>query len=632
MFKECSHFVSFSQESYSDVSHVSESDYDSDVFDPIPMPTSVQRRQGTSVEVLTANNGAGRKWDKHQYCVYCGTSVAKLPRHMEAVHSQETEVAEVLSLDKKSKERSLKWELLRNKGNHAHNVQVLKEGHGFLIPVKRPSHPVSADIYLPCKQCLGYFVGTDMWKHLKQCPLTEGKNPQTKHLQAECAMLLPMAEGSSSVFKDKVLSKMTRDEVFIAVKNDATIIQLGERILGSVDDETHLFQYVSQKMREVGRLLLTVRANHPELTSMKDCINPIHFDKIISAVQSVAGYDVNTNAYKTPSLALKLGHSLRKCAMIVKAEGIKTGDAILEKRGDQFNDLCSIDWSSKISTRALTTLSKRKWNKPNMLPLSEDVMKAQQYLNTKATDLMKKVEANPQATDWGELSQLALAQVIMFNRRRSGEIERMSVVDFNKKSISHNDDVVKSLTKWEQQLCQRLTRVEIRGKRGRKVPVLLTGRILQTLDLLVQTRSKVGVLSSNSFLFARPAAQSGYRGADCLRKFALLSGAKNPEHLTSTQLRKQVATMSQVLSLKGNELDVLAGFMGHDINIHREYYRLPESTLQTAKVSKILMLAENGNMGDFVGKSLDEIDVDMDGEFMLLIVLLFFGWGTILSV
>ena len=62
---------------------------------------------------------------------------AKLPRHFERKHSSEIEVAQILSLPKKSAKRSMMWGLLKNKGNHAHNSEVLKIGKGFLIPGKR---------------------------------------------------------------------------------------------------------------------------------------------------------------------------------------------------------------------------------------------------------------------------------------------------------------------------------------------------------------------------------------------------------------------------------------------------------------------------------------------------------------
>ena len=47
-------------------------------------------------------------------------------------------------------------------------------------------------------------------------------------------------------------------------------------------------------------------------------------------------------------------------------------------------------------------------------------------------------------------------------------------------------------------------------------------------------------------------------------------GAERPEALKSTNLRKHVATSSQLLNLENNELDVLAKFMGHDIRTHAE--------------------------------------------------------------
>ena len=114
----------------------------------------------------------------------------------------------------------------------------------------------------------------------------------------------------------------------------------------------------------------------------------------------------------------------------------------------------------------------------------------------------------------------------------------------------------------------------------------------QALDLLVSKRQECGVPQENIYLFARPYAFSFYRGSDCLRHFAKACGAKSPVSLTSTKLRKQTGTLSQVLNLTNTELDQLAGFLGHDIRVHRQFYRHPEGTLQLAKIRKVLMALE----------------------------------------
>ena len=83
--------------------------------------------------------------------------------------------------------------------------------------------------------------------------------------------------------------------------------------------------------------------------------------------------------------------------------------------------------------------------------------------------------------------------------------------------------------------------------------------------------------------------------------------ARKPETLSSTKLRRQVATLTRVLNRNDTEQDLLADFLGHDIRVHRKFYRLPEGTLQLAKISKVLMACEQGRMSEFKGKSLDQI-------------------------
>ena len=57
----------------------------------------------------------------------------------------------------------------------------------------------------------------------------------------------------------------------------------------------------------------------------------------------------------------------------------------------------------------------------------------------------------------------------------------------------------------------------------------------------------------------------------------------------STKLQKYIATISQVLSLNW-----LARHLGHDVRVHREFYRIHESTIEIAKVSKLLLAVDGG--------------------------------------
>ena len=108
------------------------------------------------------------------------------------------------------------------------------------------------------------------------------------------------------------------------------------------------------------------------------------------------------------------------------------------------------------------------------------------------------------------------------------------------------------------------------------------------------------------------------RGTDTLRVLLSKCGAKTPQHLRSTKLRKHIATVSQIMNLQENELDLLASFMGHDIRTHREYYRMPESTIQVAKLSKVLLKMERGDIQGLAGKRLTDIELDpIEGTILI---------------
>jgi len=209
--------------------------------------------------------------------------------------------------------------------------------------------------------------------------------------------------------------------------------------------------------------------------------------------------------------------------------------------------------------------------------------------------------------------QCLLSQIILLNRRRSGEVERIKVTDYlDREKNKMQNEILQSLTEVEARLSKNFVRFVIRGKKGRGVPVLLTPILKDTLDVLIKLRSSVDVLESNPYIFAIPFTVEGtYRGIDCLRKFADACGASDPEQLRSTKLRKHIATMSQLLNLSNNDREQLANFMGHDLAIHNEYYRLPDETLQISRVSKILLAMESGKLHELKGKSLEEFD-----EFM----------------
>jgi len=118
---------------------------------------------------------------------------------------------------------------------------------------------------------------------------------------------------------------------------------------------------------------------------------------------------------------------------------------------------------------------------------------------------------------------------------------------------------------------------------------LLTPVLQNSIDVLLKWRKEAGVHPDNQYVFARPNfdSRNPIRSSDAIRRFANETYLSAPENVTSTKLRKHVATVSQILNLEKNDLEVIASFMGHAIEVHRSFYHLPQETIQIAKNSLV---------------------------------------------
>nr|XP_055073729.1 uncharacterized protein LOC129453496 isoform X2 [Misgurnus anguillicaudatus] len=573
--------------------------------------TKTSSDKKTLVQSMPSPQKKSRSYNKKQYCLYCSKPYAKMARHLEFVHRNEVEVAKAVAFPKRSKERRVQLNLLRKRGNFAHNTDVVRKGEGEMIACYRPKKCKNPKEFIHCIHCQGLYNKLSLWKHIKNCPLKPKDDDAQgrKRVRSLCALKTPVGLEVSKGFK-KVLSLMNYDEVSRVIHSDRCIMQLGEHMFNRMGSDVTKHDYIRQKMREVGRLLLEARRITP-LKTMEDFMIPANFKHVISAVKVVSGFDEEKNSYRIPSLALKLGHSLKKICSIVESNAMMYGDHERAECARDFRKVHQARWNEYISAGAITTLKEAKWNAPQIIPFTQDVKVLHAHLEKKRDKFLNKLKNCPSADSYAALAKVTLSQVILFNRRREGEVSRMLLSAFQSRDSSElHEDIAICLSEFERKLCKHFTRVEIRGKRGRKVPVLLKPSLVSAMELLVETREACGVPNENPFMFARSGAMSAYRGGECISKAARECGIKNPEALSSTRLRKHIATMSKILNLDENEADQLADFLGHDIRIHRQYYRLPEGTLQLAKMSKVLMAMEKGTLSSFKGKRLDDIEID----------------------
>ena len=285
----------------------------------------------------------------------------------------------------------------------------------------------------------------------------------------------------------------------------------------------------------------------------------------------------------------------------------------------------------KIEIENFTYLIETKWNlisAPNIralreqksivveMPITSDIKKVLHFLTGEINNYVNKLCQNPSLDIWTDLMRYVLSFLIVFNRRREGEVAKVKLETYTQKpnyDEMETDTLGQTLTDIEKYLCENYNYMTTVGKRNRRVPILYPHYIKVALDTLVQLREICGIKANNPFLFANTALKN-VRGCDALRisveKCGYTCDLQKPHLLKSTQLRKHVATIAQILVLNEDELGHISNHMGHSEAIHKEFYRQQESVIEKTHITKLLNLVNTGNIAKYKGKTLNDVSLE----------------------
>lgn len=231
------------------------------------------------------------------------------------------------------------------------------------------------------------------------------------------------------------------------------------------------------------------------------------------------------------------------------------------------------EYNVYIGKHARKTMEENQWNMPKTLPLTADVMKLNLHVKEvckEATEILSKEFSYPK---WSSLNNGTLVKVLLFNRKRVGDVQRMRIEDFEKyHSIQKGSITYEMLSQSEKIYCEKYRRVETKGKRGKGVPIILTKVIIENIKLIISLRDLAEIQSSNRFVFAKQGEQP-FPASSSLRELAFEWGATSPQLLTGTKLRKEIVTATQAFNFSENDLSILAKFMGHTLHTHSHFCR-----------------------------------------------------------
>lgn len=376
---------------------------------------------------------------------------------------------------------------------------------------------------------------------------------------------------------------MKGDEIALEAKKDLLIVHFGESYLKKHKREK--MPYVcSSRMRELSRLVIAYRKliNNRDI-SLKDLLHPKNFDIVVAAVRNISGYDPLRKTFTAASLAMHLGTSLKTVAdelihlILKESRGFRcSSPAVAEeslKNVENFKKLVESRWTIELSSLANKHLMEKRWQKPLLLPLVSDVLMFKEECLKMANGCVSDFRKNEDDVEtYKLLVNCTLAMLIVFNRRRIGDVQFLKVSDYNQDQKISFVDFEKTLSENEKQLTKRYKRV-VNGGKGFRAVVILVPEIIQNyIRVLLQNRTKY-IFDENDYIFAVPESTIKWGQGDvAIRKLAEKINLKEKEAFTSNKLRKHIATVMQLLNLSQDEAKQFSRFMGHTQKTHEEFY------------------------------------------------------------
>ncbi|KAL7872896.1 hypothetical protein AOLI_G00119670 [Acnodon oligacanthus] len=578
----------------SDEEFIPDSDTDSDT-----------NSDGEKPAIMPNQNHLVTQATKQNFCFVCGKAYNKIARHLK-VHKQENfEIAKAFKLRKSSKERKHILEVLRKRGNYQHNSMVLSRRTGLIKAIRTPKDNIDTQKFEYCMYCKGLFMRKELWRHVRRCTSNPDrdtpKSTKTKVLGLAAMAQCPHLQHLSEDVK-KVLCGMHQDEVAQVVRNDEYVLRLAQDFFDKNSKAKERHVSVRETIRCIGKFLIVLHKKS-SVRNLAEAIKPLNFPKVIEAVKEIAEFNEETNSFGLPGLACRIGLILRKYCIMTAEKAFRVHDRRLI-------DLTAAFFKLFNDARPQFALKNRKFvtpvfGNPPLLPFVQDVRVLHCYLEKASQHALKELIEKPTAQSYADLSKVTLARILMFNRRH-GEVSQMTIKAFQERDkVQVPED---ALTEFEKEFFKHYCRIEVKQIMEGQVAIILTPEMISALALLIEKRKQCGVCDSNTFVFGQPkGSRYSYRGENALRICAKESGAVNPEQLRSTSFSRHIATLTQVLSLKNQELEKLAKFIGHDISVRKEYYRQPEATARLTKLCKLILAIEKGTAAQLLRESLDDI-------------------------
>lgn len=504
-----------------------------------------------------------------------------------------------------SKERRDIIERIRKRGQFKWNSNF-KLNRGKLSVSRRPNKMIRKNPWdlKTCANCKGTYASTTLRRHWKRCTSNSLKGEHIVHELGRAVEGRIHSDASDDLAK--IFAKFRESECIRLIRFDWLVVCYGNELC--LNYSPHFQEgYIRSKLRAAATLLRVSKS-----TTITDLLSSLYHVKncnaVIEAIRIMGKFDPQTKLFGSPGTALTTVTLINTIGELLDSESTKLDDPEKERNVQRFLKVFKRDVRTKISKLAAISKVKAKRKKNLNIPTTADVNKLVTFLDSQRDDCFLKLSQKYSYEYWLKLYQLTMVTILVYNRRRAGEMQNITMDDFQSREIIASQCEMLLATIPEETKKTIKSRMLIRGKLDRTVPALLKHSWEDCIEILIRHRKDAGVSDTNDFLFSLPTQSGRIKTVNVwtiMRSFAVACGAQNPSSLRGTNLRKHMASFCATKNLNENDITNLADFMGHDDKIHRAIYRNNPLSSQLSQMASLLDAAQGMNSNTHVERTYD---------------------------
>lgn len=526
----------------------------------------------------------------------CHKHQSKLTRHLQKVHKDSEQVAQILTLPRSDQRKE--FAKMRNEGIVEQNKETATKGKEHKM--ERIKNSTSSET-VHCAQCKGCYSKIYFYRHKKVC---QGSTP-----------ILTQTLGIQNIDDEfrQILGSF-QDKAGSIIRKDPTIQLIGkflwQKEKTKVDKKDEVRKGVMQDMRNLATLY---RYYQDETAGMseetdggaKDMFDIDNWQHLREAIVKMTVKDDSQVKY---GLKNSLYYTLLKASEIMEGEALaqsgKGGKQLVEGQKD-FQKLLK-HHQNLLFGDAKYYINKSRQERlrlPTRTPPEQDMEALRTYTVDRISSLVNMEDIG--CSEFVELRNLTCSRITLFNARRGGEPSRMTTDQWLEREKWINDKGMEGLSADEKKLFGEVDITYCTGKGNHLVSILIPKDSRKAMDILASKniRSQAGIYTSNKFQFPSKASERHVGGWDTTNTILVKSGIDCP-HINATNQRGRLSTLYAAQDVTPQEREAFYKHMGHSEAVNVGTYQRPLPVLAVTKVGRFLSQVDKGCAGMWIIKLL----------------------------